>query len=256
MRSTEERINEYISLGLKTGLFNHDQESTIKSRLSKAEVRIVDKETLPKVSTISNSNGGRVIIINSNLCGEKEADEEIYKIFSHMVNDVNRDLFVYSHSKFVELKERFRSDYIDKPLLRYPEWGGILLDNAISEYSSKLMMNEKYGLEGKELEDYSKNNEYVIANYFSKTLFSGKKPLYKLCKTAYNDIAVDTIYSKYSERENGLNDLYEILSYMGNIALYYHKGIVPESTINREISNVVLSKKMIRDMSKKKKDLK
>ena len=250
MRSTEKRIDEYIMLGLQIDLFDSNQVDTIKSRLSGVEVRVVDKETLPKVSTISNSNGEKIIIINSNLCSMKEADEEIFKIFSQIINDVHRDLYVYGQSEFVLLKKKFRSDYLDKPLLRYPEWGGILLDNAISEYSSKLMTNKKYDLDGKEIEDYTKTNEYVLANYFSKSLFSGKNSFLKLCKSAYNDVAVDTIYSKYSERENGLNDLYEILGYMGNVALYYHKGIVPESTLNRETSNVLLSKKMVRDKVK------
>ena len=252
MTLTDRKIDEYISLGLETGLFEKSQKDTIRSRVANVEIREIKGSTVPTYNACSTVDGNRLLIVNTDKCSPIEADEDIFRELSTLVNDIHRDLYVYNNSRIIEFKDRYKDYFVGNPLLRYPEWGMILLDKVISEYTAKVLVDKKYDLGGEDLEEYSSKyldnpkDQYYLANKFSKTIYSGKNSLKKLCIAAYRDCAVDTILCKYGDRENGMYKLYEILANMGNVALSNHKGRVPDSFINTEESNIENSIKYIK----------
>ena len=75
-----------------------------------------------------------------------------------------------------------------------------------------------------------------------------------LAKLSMKPEGIDTIFSKYSESKDGAKKLYEILGYMGNVAIadYASKGhfVLPNSEINREKSNVLKSMQRARWLMK------
>jgi hypothetical protein len=208
-------------------------------------------------------DGKNIIRINKNRCenqGKHFLDEVIFHELTHFTNEIHQDLYGDGPHKIMAFKNKYADFSKNNQLVKYPEWGAILLDEAISQKVAQAMCEKKYGkgiyqrrgVRTKLLDetfllysDFADYPEYEkTANKFSKTIV-GREGLMGLAKLSMKKDAVDTIFSKYSSKKDGAKNLYEILGYMGNIAIadYASKGhfTVPNSEENRTKQNVLKS---------------
>ena len=265
-----DKIHEYIQLGMEIGLFKKDELKDIYSQLQNVE--IVEDNTLSGDAQAIIADGKNIIKINRKRC-EGQApyflDEVLFHELSHFTNGIHQDLYGDKQHKIMTFKNKYADFSKDNPLVKYPEWGAILLDEAISQRVAQTMVEKKYGkgiyskkgfyskLIGKEfalVSEFADYPEYeTLANQFAKTIV-GKEGLMGLAKLSMKPEGIDTIFSKYSESKDGAKKLYEILGYMGNVAIadYASKGhfVLPNSEINREKSNVLKSMQRARWLMK------
>ena len=258
-----DKIDEYIQLGIEIGLFKKNELKDIYSQLQNVE--IVEDNTLSGDAQAIIANGKNIIKINRKRC-EGQAphflDEVLFHELSHFTNGIHQDLYGDKQHKIMTFKNKYADFSKDNPLVKYPEWGAILLDEAISQRVAQTMVEKKYGkgiyskrgfyskLIGKEfalVSDFADYPEYeTLANQFAKTIV-GKEGLMGLAKLSMKPEGIDTIFSKYSESKDGAKKLYEILG-----ADYASKGhfVLPNSEINREKSNVLKSMQRARWLMK------
>lgn len=261
---TEADINnakqEYVELGKDLQFFRGDTISSTECRLRGIDFKI--DNSIPGDARTSYDNGRASIIINTNEClshTEKHyLDEVIFHEMSHVNNEIQRDFYVYSSKRIMSFKEEYKRFATDL-LVRYPEWGFILLDEVIAQYTAQKMVERKYG--GKPYEDYhffitdltktrlalgTKLSDYPegykFADAFAKTIYDGEDSLYRLCVDAYAYNLLDNIFFKFRSNPNLIEDYYKLLGYMGNIMLAIydktHDFRFSESEYNRRPENV------------------
>lgn len=255
------KIREYMEIGNEIGLFENADLKEIYSKIKNVE--IVEDNTLTGDAMAEMVDGKNIIKINKNRCesrGEHFLDEVIFHELTHFTNEIHQDLYGDRPHKIMSFKKKYSDFSRNNQLVKYPEWGAILLDEAISQKVAQAMCEKKYGkgiyqirgVRTKLLEetfllysDFADYPEYEKpANNFSKTIV-GREGLMGLAKLSMKKDAIDTIFSKYSKKKDGAKNLYEILGYIGNIAIadYASKGhfIVPNSEENRTKRNVLES---------------
>ena len=236
----------------------------IREKLS--NLSIVKDEFLSGDAEAILENDKKIIKINPQKYIGKEyyfLDEVLFHEFTHFTNEIHNDLYSSNSKKKIFSFEK-RYEYISNTdeLAQYPAWGGILLDEGITQKVAQSMVETKYGRKiytlkpysssifGKEFNFYTTFAEYPeyenIAEKFSKSIV-GNSGLVGLAKLSMKDKCLDMIFSKYSEQPNGAENLYKTLGYMGNIAItdYARKGhfIVENSENLRKKENVVKSYK-------------
>jgi hypothetical protein len=255
------KIQEYMEIGKEIGLFENADLKEIYSKIK--DVEIVEDNTLTGDAMAEMVDGKNIIRINKNRCenqGKHFLDEVIFHELTHFTNEIHQDLYGDGPHKIMAFKNKYADFSKNNQLVKYPEWGAILLDEAISQKVAQAMCEKKYGkgiyqrrgVRTKLLDetfllysDFADYPEYEkTANKFSKTIV-GREGLMGLAKLSMKKDAVDTIFSKYSSKKDGAKNLYEILGYMGNIAIadYASKGhfTVPNSEENRTKQNVLKS---------------
>ena len=236
-------VGEYLRLGLETNILDRDNIDTLYSRISGTKIKVDNSITGDAV--VKFENDGYTIYINEEKCknkGEYFIDEVIFHELSHLVNEVHRDLFEYKYSRIKDFEKQKSYIADGNDLVRYPTWGMILIDESIAQYTAQLLVNRKYGgniypeyFYETPLTDPKVYLKTIFADYpeahkfadkFARTIYSGDSALFKLCKDSYRDTFIENMFIKYNFRENGMNDLYEILGYMGNILIadYASKG--------------------------------
>lgn len=258
------KVSEYISLGVKLGLFDGSNLKQVREKLS--NLSIVKDEFLSGDAEAILENDKKIIKINPQKYIGKEyyfLDEVLFHEFTHFTNEIHNDLYSSNSKKKIFSFEK-RYEYISNTdeLAQYPAWGAILLDEGIAQKVAQSMVETKYGRKiyslkpysssifGKEFNFYTTFADYSeyenIAEKFSKSIV-GNSGLVGLAKLSMKDKCLDMIFSKYSEQPNGAENLYKILGYMGNIAIadYASKGhfIVENSENLRKKENVVKSYK-------------
>lgn len=258
------KVSEYISLGVKLGLFDGYNLKQVREKLS--NLSIVKDEFLSGDAEAILENDKKIIKINPQKYIGKEyyfLDEVLFHEFTHFTNEIHNDLYSSNSKKKIFSFEK-RYEYISNTdeLAQYPAWGAILLDEGIAQKVAQSMVETKYGRKiyslkpysssifGKEFNFYTTFADYSeyenIAEKFSKSIV-GNSGLVGLAKLSMKDKCLDMIFSKYSEQPNGAENLYKILGYMGNIAIadYASKGhfIVENSENLRKKENVVKSYK-------------
>ena len=255
------KIREYMEIGNEIGLFENADLKEIFSKIK--DVEIVEDNTLTGDAMAEIINGKNVIKINKKRCegqGKHFLDEVIFHELTHFVNEIHLDLYGDRAHNIMAFKKKYSDFSKNNQLIKFPEWGAILLDEAISQKVAQAMCEKKYGkgiyqrksVNSKLIDekfilfsDFADYPEYErVANNFSKTIV-GSEGLMGLAKLSMKKDAIDTIFSKYSRKKDGAKNLYEILGYMGNIAIadYASKGhfIVPNSEENRTKQNVLES---------------
>lgn len=202
-------LGEYLKYGLKIGLFTEKTLDTVYGRLAGSSIEF--DSTIPNASESKLENGVGVIRINPHLCdfnNKRLLTELAFQGFSHLSNEIFRDLNVYGSNRVLNFKKQFESYNSD---CKYPEWGMILLDESISGYTAKLLTDAKYG----KTNDDEKS--YELAKKFAKTIYKTNDPFFKMCQASFDDTFWDSMIFKYGQRFNGYSELYSILGYMGNI---------------------------------------
>jgi len=255
------KIREYMEIGSEIGLFENADMREIYSKIK--DVEIVEDNTLTGDAMADMRDEKNIIRINKKRCesqGKHFLDEVIFHELTHFTNEIHQDLYGDRPHKIMTFKKQKSNFSKNNQLVRYPEWGAILLDEAISQKVAQAMCERKYGkgiypkkgFQSKLLDDrfilYSDFADYPeyerSANEFSKTIV-GKDGLMGLAKLSMKKHAIDTIFSKYLRKKDGAKNLYEILGYMGNIAIadYACKGhfTLPNSEENRTKQNVLES---------------
>lgn len=229
---------EYVELGTELQLFRGNTISSTECRLRGTDIRV--DNTIPgDARTKIDESGKPIILVNTDKClahAEKHyLDEVLFHEFSHINNEVQRDLYVYRAHRIMGFKEDFKRFATDL-LVRYPEWGFILLDEIIAQYTAQQMTELKHGKGtykpfdfvmtditktkyalGTKTTDYPECHKF--ADRFAKTVYDDENPMFELCKDAYDHNLLDNIFNRYKNIPNGVEELYHLLGYMGNIML-------------------------------------
>lgn len=266
------KVNEYLRLGIQIGLFDNSNIDIVREKLK--NISIVEDNSLTGDAEAIIEEDKKIIKINSQKCRNKEyyfMDEVLFHEFTHFINEIHNDLFNSLKSQIIAFKNKYSSSLKNDELAQYPEWGGILLDEAISQKVAQTMVETKYGkriyerhpkkskIFGEEMNYYSSFSDYPefenIAEKFSKSCV-GSAGLLGLAKLSMSKRCIDSIFTTYSKQSNGGEKLYKSLAYMGNIAIadYASKGhfILKNSENLRRKENVVksyhLASKIIEDV--------
>lgn len=256
-----DKIKEYIELGLQLGLFDENNLSNIQDKLK--NISITEDNSISGDAEAIIKDNKKIIKINNSRFQNKEKyfmDEVIFHELTHFANEIHQDLYGNRTNQILQFKQRYSEFSKDNPLIKYPEWGAILLDEAISQKVAQAMCQKKYGMEIYPKKGYRSkliDEEFVLysdfsdypeydkpASDFAKTIV-GKEGLMGLAKLSMKNNAIKTIYYKYLKEKDGAKKLYNVLGYMGNIAIAYYasKGhfIVPNSEENRTKQSVLES---------------
>ncbi len=257
----DKKIDEYIELGIKIGLIDNSNLGEIKAKLR--NITIVKDYSLSGDAEAIIENGKNMIKINPNKFVGKEEyflDEVLFHEFTHFANEIHNDLYASNDNKIMTFKNKYLQISANDEFAQYPEWGAILLDEAIAQKVAQTMVEAKYGKKiynlkpyqskifGESVKMYSTFSDYPeferVAENFSKSVI-GRSGLLGLAKLSMKKVCIDKIFSKYAEQSRGAEKLYKILGYMGNIAIadYASKGhfTLRNSEKLREKENVVKS---------------
>lgn len=255
------KINEYIELGIKLGLFDGSNLEEIKAKLK--NITIVKDYSLTGDAEAIIENGKHIIKINPRrYVGQPYyfLDEVLFHEFTHFTNEFHNDLYSSNDRKIMTFKNKYSRISDSDELAQYPEWGAILLDEAIAQKVAQSMVETKYGKQiytlqlkrskifGESINFYSTFADYPeferVSENFSKSIV-GNSGLLGLAKLSMKKGCIDRVFSKYAEQPKGAEKLYKTLGYMGNIAIadYASKGhfILRNSENLRKQENVVRS---------------
>ena len=168
IRKLHPKMQEYVYLGTKVGLFNNLNIERVVSRLERVEIGINNNmnsyaHTLP--IRIEDENGNYVskginIDINKDKVDSKIRqglfyfeDEILFHEFSHAVNGIYEEWFEklmlgYDvDEKFIStspIKEDMIKNLSSNPEFRQIKYAGILLDDFVSQTIAQKMINYKY----------------------------------------------------------------------------------------------------------------
>ena len=236
---------EFLELGLELGLIDKSKANDVGFRLNKIRISIDDLLPSSVLAITRKFDDVHTVFINPKnriYKDEKLRDEVVFSEIAHIINEIHSDLFIYSRSQIYEFSTENKDLKKGNDLLGWPTFGVSLLDECISHYVSKTMVNKKYNINETSKEyvvdrpfpprkfyhdnnsDYE--NKIKLAEVFSKTLYSGEDSMKKLCRDSLSDCFLDKMFAKYSSRKDGKKELYEILGFMGeyNMALLAKKG--------------------------------
>lgn len=242
------KMQEYIKYGIDLGFFNAKNIERIIERLENVTFE-VDNEILGDAQTIPIRDGSGKNIIKQN---EKRmyaknrkpyfADEVLFHEFTHVTNGLYESWFQSLDSWNMKRKiQTFMNDnekehfshYSEKPEYRQAGYGWGLLDDFVAQYVAQSMVVTKY--KSKDIyplkgENYKACNpaiaymsdlaDYPIYTPFTKKFVEalyGRSDLNRFCMESFDKNIVDNIIKAYSSRKGGLENLYKMLGYMGNI---------------------------------------
>lgn len=242
------KMQEYIKYGIDLGFFNAKNIERITERLENVTFEVDneipgDAQTIP----IRDGSGKTIIKQNEKRMYEKNrkpyfADEVLFHEFTHVTNGLYESWFQSLDSWNMKRKiqtymndnekENF-SHYSENPEYRQAGYGWGLLDDFVAQYVAQKMVVAKYKskdiypLEGENYRACNPSIAYVsdLADYSIYTPFTkkfvealyGKTDLNRFCMESFDKNIVDNIIKTYSFRKDGLENLYKMLGYMGNI---------------------------------------
>lgn len=242
------KMQEYIKYGIDLVFFNAKNIERIIERLENVTFE-VDNEILGDAQTIPIRDGSGKTIIKQN---EKRmyaknrkpyfADEVLFHEFTHVTNGLYESWFQSLDSWNMKRKiQTFMNDnekehfshYSEKPEYRQAGYGWGLLDDFVAQYVAQSMVVTKYKskdiypLKGENYKACNPAIEYMsdLADYPIYTPFTkkfvealyGRSDLNRFCMESFDKNIVDNIIKAYSSRKGGLENLYKMLGYMGNI---------------------------------------
>lgn len=242
------KIQEYINYGIGLGFFNTDNIERVIERLENIQFEV--DNTIPgDAQTIPFRDGSGRFIIKQNekrmYAKGKEpyfADEVLFHEFTHATNGLYESWFQSLDSWNMKRKiQEFMSNsekeefevYSEKPEFRQAGYGWGLLDDFVAQYVAQKMVEEKY--KDKEIykikgENYKASEppiaymtdmaDYPVYTPFARKFIEalyGKREIERFCIESFDQNAVNNIIQVYSKRKGGLENLYKMLGYMGNI---------------------------------------
>ena len=242
------KMQEYIKYGIDLGFFNAKNIERIIERLENVTFE-VDNEISGDAQTIPIRDGSGKTIIKQN---EKRmyaknrkpyfAYEVLFHEFTHVTNGLYESWFQSLDSwnmkrkiqTFMNDKEKEHfSHYSENPEYRQAGYGWGLLDDFVAQYVAQSMVVTKYKskdiypLKGENYKACNPAIEYMsdLADYPIYTPFTkkfvealyGRTDLNRFCMESFDKNIVDNIIKAYSSRKGGLENLYKMLGYMGNI---------------------------------------
>ena len=255
------KVDEYIKIVIELGLFNKENINEIKARLS--NISLIEDNSLTGDAEVVIEDGKKIIKINPRKFIEKKEyflDEVFFHEFTHFANEIHNDLYNSPKSMIMTFKNKYSKFMYDNELAKYPEWGGILLDEAIAQKVAQTMVEKKYEkkiytltphrskIYDKSVWFYSTFADYPeyekVAENFSKVVV-GNEGLLGLARLSMSPTCLDTIFFNYSKQKGGARKLYQTLGYIGNIAIadYASKGhfVLKDSKNLRKKENVLKS---------------
>lgn len=242
------KMQEYIKYGIDLGFFNTKNIERVIERLENVTFEIDntipgDAQTIP----IRDGSGKTIIKQNEQRMYAKNrkpyfADEVLFHEFTHVTNGLYESWFQSLDSWNMKRKmqtfmndnekERF-SHYSEKSEYRQAGYGWGLLDDFVAQYVAQSIVVEKYkntDIYPLKIETYkacdpaitytSDLADYPIYTPFTKKFVEalyGRTDLKRFCMEAFDKNIVDKIIKAYSFRKDGLENLYKMLGYMGNI---------------------------------------
>ena len=278
MYNIKEIKKDFINCGLALNLFNDSHIDLIKEKLRNTSIT-EDYSLNAEALTIQNDNGSKEIIVNPSRIVNKsqmEIEELFFHEFFHAVSEINyeiskinsdynREIYERPQGRFVPFEERViearerNNPYYNNGLNRlnqFPGWGLILLDEVLAQTTAQAMIEAKYNVTYESVlqkssiypsdYEFSSSLKYYSeyeepATCFSK-MVTRNKNLLTLSSLALKNEFLDTVFDKFSDKEN---TLYDIFAYMGNIAiaLYQKEGhsVQEGAEKNTTPENVLLS---------------
>lgn len=257
IRKLHPKMQEYVYLGTKVGLFNNLNIERVVSRLERVEIGINNNmnsyaHTFPIRTEDENENyvsKGINIDINKDKVDYKIRqglfyfeDEILFHEFSHAVNGIYEEWFEklmlgYDvDEKFIStspIKEDMIKNLSSNPEFRQIKYAGILLDDFVSQTIAQKMINYKYERniypDRERIFELSEppikcncslNGCWQFENVAKKFIESmyGVCDVDQFCIDAIDKGIINKIFSKYMKRKRGFIDLYKILGYMGNVS--------------------------------------
>ena len=246
----DKSIQEYISLGIKSGLFNKNNLNRIITRLERVKFSIDnnnpgDAQTEP----IRDSSNFRIsyginIKINENKTNNTGKfyyrDEVVFHELTHSVNGIyenwfeNLSLWFDFDKKFKEtfiVKEDTIEELSNNPKYRQKGYSWQVLDEFVAQYVSQKLVETKYGtkvypIEKKPIRQSdpiiyinTKFNDYYeyydLVMKFIEPIYGSNVNQFVI--DSLDDTAINKIFNYYKNRSLGFDELYSLLGVMGNI---------------------------------------
>lgn len=180
---------------------------------------------------------------------------DAFKFKKNYLKEFEKDDYIDNHDLITEHmsseeKEKFNS-YVNNKELNLAGYGWGVLDEFVTQTIAQKMVKNKYNdksiytikshvsdISEPEYNFYSDLADYEIftpfAIKFIESLY-GTKNVELFCKEALEENFAERIFNKYKERPEGLEHLYKMLGYLGNIYLAdsAKKGHLPEEKLNQ-----------------------
>lgn len=246
----DKSIQEYISLGIKSGLFNKNNLNRIITRLERVKFSIDnnnpgDAQTEP----IRDSSNFRIsyginIKINENKTNNTGKfyyrDEVVFHELTHSVNGIyenwfeNLSLWFDFDKKFKEtfiVKEDTIEELSNNPKYRQKGYSWQVLDEFVAQYVSQKLVETKYGTKVYPIEKKPIRQSdpiiYINTNFNDYYEYYGLvmkfiEPIYgsnvnQFVIDSLDDTVINKIFNYYKNRSLGFDELYSLLGVMGNI---------------------------------------
>ena len=243
-------IQEYISLGIKVGLFNDNNLDRVVSRLER--VRFSSNNYLSgdaHSNPIRDQNNVRKSYGIDVQINEKKTknsgkyyfeDEVVFHELTHCINGIYENWFEnlslwFDFDKILKKNFNVEDDAIEQlssnAQYRQKAYAWEVLDEFVAQYVAQMLVNAKYGknvyrFENKVIRQsdpllsvYTDFNDY---HEFYEIVLNFIKPIYgndvnRFISDSLDDTVINKIFSSYVGKNNGFNSLYCILGEMGNI---------------------------------------
>lgn len=246
----DKSIQEYISLGIKSGLFNKNNLNRIITRLERVKFSIDnnnpgDAQTEP----IRDSSNFRIsyginVKINENKTNNTGKfyyrDEVVFHELTHSVNGIyenwfeNLSLWFDFDKKFKEtfiVKEDTIEELSNNPKYRQKGYSWQVLDEFVDQYVSQKLVETKYGTKVYPIEKKPIRQSdpiiYINTNFndyyeYYDLVMKFIEPIYgsnvnQFIIDSLDDTAINKIFNYYKNRSLGFDELYSLLGVMGNI---------------------------------------
>lgn len=246
----DKNIQEYISLGIKSGLFNEKNLERVIFRLERVNFSVDnnnpgDAQTEP----IRDRNNPRIsyglnVRINERKTLNSEKyyfkDEVLFHELTHCVNGIYEN-FMENLSLWFDFDKKFKSNFMVKedliefmssnPNYRQKSYSWLVLDEFVAQYVAQLLVETKYNKkiyvnESKIIRQSNPpikvNNNFADYHEFYDIVINFIKPIYgndlnKFIADSLDSTVINKIFNYYKNETSGFAKLYSLLGEMGNI---------------------------------------
>lgn len=162
---------------------------------------------------------------------------DAFKFKKNYLNEVKKDNYQDDYNLITDsMTDKEKSDfnkYVNNKDLKLAGYGWGLLDEFVAQTMTQKLIKNKYNNEKiykvkhqvsnisePEYDFYSDLADYEVftpfAYKFAEALY-GRKDIDKLCSDVLEENFIENTIKEFKKRPNGLEDLYKMLGYMGNI---------------------------------------
>ena len=246
----DKNIQEYISLGVKIGLFNEKNIERIVSRLERVNFSIdnnnpgdAQTEPIRDKQNVRKSHGILVKINEEKTLKSGKyyfKDEVMFHELTHCINGIYENFMEnlslwFDFDKIMKSEFSVKEDVIEEMSkdknYRQRSYAWMMLDEFVAQYVSQLMVEKKYNkkIYNEENKTIKQANPQInVINSFSDyyefydIVINFIKPIYgdninNFIIDSLDETVIDKIFEYYKNEMSGFEKLYSLLGRMGNI---------------------------------------